>query len=183
MYRYSSFIAHGTSCFYNIGSAQHRLHNVFQNEGTSCLWLPLVASHLTRLQFKVMDFSVAIVVVFVLHTDSMIGNVRLPQLPTDSMAEELPWPTETFWEGYPERAGKCTALPSHNGFLFVRSAWRISLHGRSRLVRGVQAYYINVPQTVSAVQVLTDIFCIRYLCCRGLGAHLCCWGFGGVYQP
>jgi len=76
---------------------------MFQNERTSRLWLPLVASHLTRLRFKVMDFSVAIVVVFVLQTDSMIGNIMLPQLPTDSTGEELPWPTETFWESYPER--------------------------------------------------------------------------------
>ena len=74
-------------------------------------------------------------------------------------------------------------MPSHNGFLFARSAWRISLHGRSRLVRGVRAYYINVSQTVSAVQVWVDTFCIRYLCCGGFGVHLCCWGFGSVYQP
>ena len=112
MYRFSSFIAHGTSCFYNIGSAQHRLHNMFQNERTSCLWLPLVASHLTRLQFKVMDFSVAIVVVFVLHTDSMIGNVRLPQLRLIARERSCPGPQK------------------HSGKAILKGPWKV--HGLAK---------------------------------------------------
>jgi len=100
---------------------------MFQNERTSRLWLPLVASHLTRLQLKVMDFSVAIVVVFVLLTDNMIRNIMLPQLPTDSTGEELPWPTETFWESYLERA-VVSARPCESAMGFFLRGCRAVFH-------------------------------------------------------
>jgi len=55
------------------------------------------------LQFKVMDVVAAMAVVFVLHTDSIAGNMRLHQLRVITREKELPWPTATFWESYPER--------------------------------------------------------------------------------
>jgi len=130
-----------------------------------------------------MDFSVAIVVVFVLHTDGMIGNVRLPQLRLVARERSCPGPQKHSWKAILKGPWKVHGLAKPQWVSFCEVGMAYFTTWEESIGKGGSAYYINVPQTVSAVQVLADIFCIRYVCCRGFGVYLSCKGFGGVYQP
>ena len=110
------------------------------------------------LQFKVMDVVAAMAVVFVLHTDSITGNVRLPQLRVIAREKSCPGPQQ------------------HSGEVILEGPWKV--HGLAKAQRGSfrevgMAYFIAWQESTGEEGSSLLYQCFpNSLCCTGFGGYL-----------
>ena len=110
------------------------------------------------LQFKVMDVVAAMAVVFVLHTDSITGNVKLPQLRVIAREKSCPGPQQ------------------HSGEVILEGPWKV--HGLAKAQWGsfceVGMAYFTAWQESTGKEGSSLLYqCFpNSLCCTGFGGYL-----------